>query len=462
MNDNHQGGNGNNNKNDSDNNDDDEPPRSLLRRIVFGLLVLITLVSLIGAALVGINLLRGDRVADDAQPAFVATAGQVERGRYLALAGNCAGCHTTRGGAAYAGGMAIDTPFGTIYASNLTPDSAHGLGSWSSAHFWRAMHHGRSRNGRFLYPAFPYPNFTKVTREDSDAIYAYLRSVPAVSLQNVAHAVRFPYNTQAALAVWRTLFFTPGVFVANARQPAEWNRGAYLVEGLGHCIACHGTRNVLGATEEKRGLSGGLIPVENWYAPSLTDPHEAGLAEWPTADIVALLATGTSPHGSVLGPMAEVVYQSTQHLSEADLTAMATYLKALPTVVTDDDIKKADNASLSATKVGRRDVSVLERGNRIFDQRCAYCHGDVGQGAQGAYPPLAGNRAVTMKSPMNLIQMVRHGGFLPSTAGNPRPYGMPAFGHVLDDNDIAAVLTYVRGSWGNEAEPVSARDMMKR
>ncbi len=455
----------NDNKSDDHNDNDkdnDDPPRSMLRRIVFALLVFTALASLIGAALIGMRLLGPERVADDATPVFVATAGQVERGRYLALAGNCAGCHTTRGGAAYAGGLAIDTPFGTIYSSNLTSDHAHGLGNWSAAHFWGAMHNGRSRNGRLLYPAFPYPNFTKVTREDSDAIYAYLRSVPAVSVRNVPHALRFPYNTQAALVVWRALSFTPGTFVVDAHRPAEWNRGAYLVDGLGHCIACHGTRNVLGATEEKRGLSGGLIPVENWYAPSLADPQEAGLADWPTADIVALLQSGTSPHGSVLGPMAEVVYQSTQHLSEADLTAMATYLKALPAVAAADDREMADGAKPSATKVSRRDVGVMERGNRIFDQRCAYCHGDVGQGAQDAYPPLAGNRAVNMRSPMNLIQMVRHGGFLPSTAGNPRPYGMPAFGHVLDDSDISAVLTYVRGSWGNDAEPVSARDMMKR
>ena len=442
--------------------DDEGPPRSMLRRIVFMLLVLVALVSLIGAALIGMNLLGDDRVADEVPAVFVAAPGQVERGRYLALAGNCAGCHTTRGGAAYAGGLAIDTPFGTIYSSNLTPDNAHGLGSWSAAHFWRAMHNGRSRNGRLLYPAFPYPNFTKVTREDSDAIYAYLRSVPAVSARNLPHALRFPYNTQAALAVWRALSFTPGTFVADTSQSVAWNRGAYLVDGLGHCIACHGTRNMLGATEEKRGLSGGLIPVENWYAPSLNDPHEAGLADWSTTDVVALLKTGTSPRGSVLGPMAEVVYQSTQHLSEADLTAMATYLKALPAVAAADKQKAADKDAPSVIQVSRRDVGVMERGNRIFDQRCAYCHGDVGQGAQDAYPPLAGNRAVNMSSPMNLIQMVRHGGFLPSTTGNPRPYGMPAFGHVLDDSDIAAVLTYVRGSWGNDAKPVSARDMMKR
>ncbi|RYF64110.1 MAG: c-type cytochrome [Comamonadaceae bacterium] len=404
-----------------------------------------------GSVIIAFTLLGSDP-APESPAAFHSTPAQVERGRYLALAGNCAGCHTARGGAAYAGGLAIDTPFGTIYASNLTPDDARGIGTWSAAHFWRAMHHGRSKDGRLLYPAFPYPNFTKVTREDSDAIYAYLRSVPPSDTPNAAHRLRFPYNTQAALAVWRALSFTPGTFVADAGKPAEWNRGAYLVNGLGHCIACHGSRNSLGATEEKRGMSGGLIPIENWYAPSLTSTREAGVADWPTQDVVALLKHGTSARGSVMGPMAAVVYQSTQHLSEADLSAMAVYLQQLP---------QAEAAPQPAAPI-RRDPGVMARGNKIFDQRCAYCHGDAGQGAQNAYPPLAGNRAVNMASPINLIQMVRHGGFLPATAGNPRPYGMPAFGHVLDDSDIAAVLTYVRGSWGNDAEPVSPRQMMQR
>ncbi|RYF34619.1 MAG: c-type cytochrome [Comamonadaceae bacterium] len=421
------------------------------RRLLWILIAVVLLLSLAGSVLIAFNLM-GEEPIPKEPAAFQSTPAQVERGRYLALAGNCAGCHTTRGGAAYAGGLAIDTPFGTIYASNLTPDDAHGIGSWSAAHFWRAMHHGRSKDGRLLYPAFPYPNFTKVTREDSDAIYAYLRSVPPAAAPNEAHRLRFPYNTQAALAVWRALSFRPGTFVADAARPAEWNRGAYLVDGLGHCIACHGSRNMLGATEEKRGMSGGLIPIENWYAPSLTSTREAGVADWATRDVVALLKNGTSPRGSVAGPMAAVVFGSTQHLSEADLSAMAVYLQQLP---------QAEASPTPAAPI-RRDPGVMARGNKIFDQRCAYCHGDVGQGALDAYPPLAGNRAVNLASPANLIQMVRHGGFLPTTAGNPRPYGMPAFGHVLDDNEIAAVLTYVRGAWGNDAEPVSARQMMQR
>ncbi len=427
---------------------------SLLRRTGWVALVLVVLVALASGVLVAMNL-RGEDALPERAESFNATPQLVERGRYLALAGNCAGCHTTRGGRPYAGGLPIETPFGTIYSSNLTPDAQTGIGSWSSAHFWRAMHNGRSKDGRLLYPAFPYPNFTKVTREDSDAIYAYLRSVEPASEQNREHRLRFPYDTQAALAVWRALSFKPEAFVANAGKPAEWNRGAYLVDGLGHCIACHGSRNSLGATDTRLGLSGGLIAVENWYAPSLTDPHEAGLADWPSADVVALLKTGVAPRGSVMGPMADVVFRSTQYLSDSDLTAMASYLKDLP------DVPKTEEPAGTKAPI-RRDAGTMARGAKIYDQRCAYCHGDQGQGAVGAYPPLAGNRAVNMARPTNLVQVIAHGGFLPTTAGNPRPYGMPPFGQTLDAAGVAAVLTYIRGSWGNDSAPVTQLDTMRR
>jgi mono/diheme cytochrome c family protein len=425
-----------------------------LRHIGWTLLTLIVLAAVLVGALVAMNL-RGEDALPEQAEAFNATPQQVERGRYLALAGNCAGCHTTRGGQPYAGGLPLETPFGTIYSSNLTPDTQAGIGGWSSAHFWRAMHNGRSKDGRLLYPAFPYPNFTKVTREDSDAIYAYLRSVAPAPVPNRAHRLRFPYDTQAALAVWRALSFKPETFVANAGKPAEWNRGAYLVDGLGHCIACHGSRNSLGATETQLGLSGGLIAVENWYAPSLNDPREAGVAAWAAADVVALLKSGVAPRGSVMGPMADVVFRSTQYLSDADLTAMASYLKDLPGVAKSE-------APARTTVPNRRDLGTMARGGKIYDQRCAYCHGDQGQGATGAYPPLAGNRAVNMARPTNLIQVVSHGGFLPSTPGNPRPYGMPPFGQVLDAAEVAAVLTYIRGSWGNDSAPVTQLDTMRR
>ena len=428
----------------------------MLRRITFALAGLLAALLIGAVAAVALNLRDEAPLPPDAEAPFTATPMQIERGRYLALAGNCAGCHTVRGGAAYAGGLGIGTPFGTVYASNLTPDPAHGIGSWSAAHFWRAMHNGRSKDGRLLYPAFPYPSFTRVTREDSDALYAYLRSVPAAATPNTPHRLRFPYDTQAALAVWRALSFTPATFVANDAESSEWNRGAYLVEGLGHCIACHGARNVLGATQDKRGLSGGLIAGENWYAPSLTSKREASVADWEPRHIVALLKNGTAPGASVSGPMADVVFRSTQHLSDADLSAMASYLKKLP------GSTPAATPTPAETPPPRRDGGALGRGARIYDQRCAYCHGDAGQGVPGAFPPLAGNRAVNLETPVNLIQMVRQGGFLPATAGNPRPFGMPPFGHVLDDNEIADVLTYVRSAWGNDAPAVTARDTMRR
>ena len=423
----------------------------MLRRIVFLLVGISLLLALAGIVLVTRNL-RGEDKLPAAPTPFESSQALVERGRYLALAGNCAGCHTVRGGTPYAGGLGIGTPFGTIFASNLTPDEKNGIGAWSVDHFWRAIHNGRSKDGHLLYPAFPYPSFTKLKREDSDALYAYLRTVPPSDRPNTEHALRFPYNTQLALAVWRALSFKPGTFEADPAKPAEWNRGAYLVEGAGHCIACHGARNSLGATQDQRGLSGGLIPGENWYAPALTSPREAGVADWELQHIVSLLKTGTSPRGSVMGPMADVVWSSTQHLSEQDLGAIAQYLRQLP----QEAPPPAPPGPLA------RDPAVMARGASIYAQRCAYCHGDQGEGAPGAYPPLAGNRQANMESAANLVQILRHGGFLPATAGNPRPYGMPPFGHVLDDEDIAAVLTYVRGSWGNDAPSVGLAEAMRR
>lgn len=385
--------------------------------------------------------------------ALAAAPGQAERGAYLALAGNCAGCHTARGGAAYAGGRAIATPFGTAFTANLTPDVATGLGQWSAADFWRALHEGRSKGGRRLLPACPYPSYTQVTRADADGLFAHLRSLPPVALANRPHALRFPYDTQAARLAWQLMFFRPGEFQPLAGQTDEWNRGAYLVRGLGHCAACHAGRNAFGATTAPLALAGGMMPLQHWYAPSLAAVSEAGVADWSAADVVALLKTGSSARGSVLGPMAEVVYRSTQHLTEGDLRAMAVYLKDLPPV-----------AVPVAAPVGRAEVAdpaVLLQGRQLYERHCASCHGEQGEGAAGAYPPLAGNRALTMASPVNLVRVVVAGGYPPGTTGNPRPYGMPPFGHSLADGEIAALLSYLRSAWGHAAAPVSALDVLK-
>ena len=410
---------------------------------VFGLLVVFTV-----AAVSALNV--RDEVDVKATAAFTHSDNLIERGAYLARAGNCMACHTARGGANYAGGLGIATPFGTVYTSNLTPDFNTGIGSWSSAHFWRAMHNGRSKNGRLLYPAFPYTSYTQITRSDSDAIFAFLGSQPAVKQSNQAHALDFPFNTQAALAVWRALYFRPGVYQVDTSRNAEWNQGAYLVNGLGHCSACHSPRDALGGTPDRLALAGGLIPMQNWYAPSLTSPHEAGLGQWEVKDIVSLLRTGVAPGASVSGPMAAVVLGSTQYLGEPDLEAMARYLKALPTPTPTPALGPAPAPKPRPTSTQFNTAAAA----KLYDQHCAQCHGAKGEGVSGAYPPLAGNRAVTMPSTENLVQMVLGGGFAPATAGNPRPFGMPPFVLVLDDQQVAAVISHIRTSWGNEADVI--------
>ncbi|MEP6504105.1 MAG: c-type cytochrome [Betaproteobacteria bacterium] len=419
------------------------------RRVVVALGVL----ALVAAALVAWLNLRGeDPLAGDGA-AFVATSAQVAQGAYLARAGNCAACHTDRGGAAYAGGKGIATPFGTVFAGNLTPDAKTGIGNWSPAQFWRAMHNGRSADGRLLYPAFPYPNFTEITRADSDALYAFLRSQVPVAQPNRAHALRFPYDQQASLAVWRALFFTPGVFEPTVERSVQWNRGAYLVRSLDHCSACHSPRNAFGATSGSLELSGGLIPMQNWYAPSLASSAEAGVADWSTHDISTLLKIGLTPRGATLGPMADVVFRSTQHLRDADIAAMAEFLKNLP------------QAPSSPRVAAKLDADVKARGEALYKDRCAACHGPGGEGGAGpdgiAYVALAGNRKVQLESPANLVHIIVNGGFPPTTAGNARPYGMPPFGPSLKDDEIAALASYVRNAWGNAAPAVSALDVLQ-
>ena len=388
--------------------------------------------------------------ADVAVPNADAAA-QLTRGAYLARAGNCIACHTPRGGVPGAGGRAIPTPFGTLFTSNLTPDPDTGIGRWTAATFWRALHHGRGADGRLLYPAFPYTHTTALTREDADALFAHFRSQRPVRAQPPAHELRWPYGTQAALAVWRALYFKAGeqaALPAGARDDPNLQRGAYLTYAVAHCSACHAPRDGWGGGDWQ-SLGGGLMASEGWYAPSLVSPREAGMADWPVEDIMALLRTGVAPHGQVSGPMTEVVTQGTQYLNDPDLRAMAAYLKALP----------APEAAAPAPSRPAVRTSAVVAGERIYQQHCADCHGAQGQGVRGAYPPLAGNRAVTMAQTDNLLQTLLYGGFAPDTAGHPRPFGMPPFTLVLSDRDIAAVLTYLRASWGNGAPEVSALDV---
>lgn len=412
----------------------------MTRRIAFGLLAAL--------ALVGLLLVANQLQDGGPQPAittpFQTSPGLVARGAYLARAGNCANCHTARGGAPYAGGMGIETPFGTVFATNLTPDPRTGLGQWSATAFWRALHQGRSNDGRLLYPAFPYPYYTRISREDSDALYAYLQSLAPVHQPNRPHALSFPFNTQAALAVWRALYFQPETYAFSPSRSTQWNRGAYLVQGLGHCGACHSARNWMGATSRAAEFGGAVMPSQAWYAPSLLARQEAGTAPETAQHTITLLRTGVSPYGSAMGPMADVVFRSTQYLNEFDLQSITAFLQDLP------------SREFPPPHAPPAASTTMDRGKHLYGQHCKACHGDSGEGATGVYAPLAGNRAVTMASAVNVIQAVRSGGYPPTTAGNPRPYGMPPFGQALSDEDLAAVVTYIRQSWGNAASAVSA------
>ena len=383
----------------------------------------------------------------------VAAVDPVTRGRYLAEAGDCIGCHQARGGAPFAGGLAVPTIFGRIYTSNITPDRETGIGDWSADDFWRALHDGRGRHGEYLYPAFPFPNYTRITRPDADALFAYLKSLPPVKRANTANALRFPYDIRPLMVFWRLLYFRRGVFEPEASRDAQWNRGAYLASGLGHCVACHSPRNRFGGTARADELSGGLIAVQDWYAPSLTSDREAGLGDWRVDEVVRFLKDGVSDRFAVFGPMAEVVHDSTQHLTEADLRSMAVYLKSLPARSSDDA------PAMETTALMRGDLTTL--GARVYADHCVACHGADGQGVPRAYPALARNPGVIMGSTVNAIRAVLNGGLPPGTDNNPRPFGMPPFAQRLSDEQIGAVLTYVRSSWGNHAPAVAAAEVQR-
>ena len=380
------------------------------------------------------------------QPAALTT------GAYLARVGNCMSCHTAQGGAPYAGGRGIDTPFGMVFAGNLTPDPNTGLGRWSADDFWRAMHEGRSRDGHLLYPAFPYTNFTQMSRTDADALFGFLKTLAPVSQANTPHALRWPYSTQTALAAWRALYFKPGAFQADSSRSAEWNRGAYLVRGLGHCSACHTPRNALGASQNSAELGGSMMPLQNWYAPSLRNPQEAGLNEANQAHRLTLLAGSVSVQGAVTGPMAEVVQNSTQHWSRQDLDAMAVFLKSVAASPTPSPQSVALSARPSTPTSSSAAVT---QGAKLYDKHCVQCHGAQGAGVGQAYPALAGNSAVTLRNTANLVQTVLYGGFAPATRDNPRPFGMPPYVLELKDQDTAALLTFIRQAWGNQAPAVT-------
>src|SRR3569833_2599342 len=375
-------------------------------------------------------------------------AASIAKGDYLARAGDCTACHTASEGKLFAGGRAMPPPFGTLYTSNITPDAETGIGKWSADDFYKTMHSGRFPDGGLIYPAMPFASYSKVTRADSDAIYAYLRSNPPVSQKNKPHELRFPYDNRQLILGWRTLFFREGEYKPDPTKSADWNRGAYLVEGLGHCGMNHTAINALGGSSDSQAFEGGLIPMQNKNAPSLTSNKEAGLGEWTIKEISDLLRKGVSARGAVYGPMAEVVYNSLQYLNDDDTRAMAVYLKSLA---------QGTSPEKPAAPLPSAESSLLlSLGKQIYDRECASCHGAEGLGMPPHYPPLAGNQSIQMVSAVNAIRMVLNGGYPPGTAGNPMPYGMPPFAHRMSDDEVAAVVTYIRTSWGNRGSAVSA------
>jgi mono/diheme cytochrome c family protein len=373
----------------------------------------------------------------------------IERGRYLVNAGDCASCHTGQGGKPYAGGLAVPTPFGTIYSTNITPDEATGIGNWSEQDFYKAMHDGIRRDGKHLYPAFPYPWFTKVSRDDVRAIKAFLDTLTPVRQKNKPTELSWPLNVREVMAGWNELYFHDGAFEPDPKKSEQWNRGAYLVEGLGHCGACHTATTVLGGSKTGEKLKGGDFG-EHWYAPDLTSGLRDGLGGWSVAEIVEYLKTGANAKSAAAGPMAEVVQNSTQYLSDGDLNAVAAYLK-----------DSAAEKTTATTKTTEIDKQAWSRGEALYVDNCTGCHMENGEGLAQAFPPIKGSSAVQAETPDTVIHVVLAGAKIPPTKDNPTGLAMPAFDRKLDDKEVADLVNYIRNAWGNQASLTSADTVSK-
>jgi len=355
------------------------------------------------------------------------------RGKYVAEAADCMSCHTAPGGKPFAGGTPLKTAFGTLYGSNITPDAETGIGNWTQADFERALRQGIRKDGAYLYPAMPYGNYTKMSAEDLDALWAYLRAVPAVHSTPPKNTLPFPLSVRSSLAVWQGLYFRPGPLAPRADESAAWNRGAYLVQALGHCDQCHTPRGAAQGLETKHELAGAQI--EGWYAPDISGDSLSKLNTWSTGDIAKFLKTGIMPgNGKAVGPMQEVVHDSLSLLTDADLNAMAQYLKAQPNTA----------APVSPTQEHWAHDR-LAAGKRLYEDNCSSCHQSNGKGMPGSVPSLAGDDAVTAAEPYNVIMAMLEGFAPQGTWG-----AMGSFAGVLSDEDIADIANYVRTAWGND------------
>ena len=389
-------------------------------------------------------MLLGSGTLPAASPEPAGNAALVERGRYLAVVGDCAACHTADKGKPFAGGRPIETPFGVILAPNITPDRETGIGSWSAEDFVAVLQRGIGRGGKHLYPAMPYGYTTHVSRADDLALQAWFATVPAVRNKVVANRLPFPLDIRAAIVGWNALYFTPGEWRPDPAKSAVWNRGAYLVEGLEHCGACHTPKRLLGADDTSRRLRGNTL--QGWFAPNITDDDRQGLGRWSVDDIVAYLATGHNRFAAASGPMAEEVAISSSQMHVADLRAIAVYLKDQPG---QSDAPQPADPSGKAMRLGRA----------IYADECSSCHTPDGGGIAGLFPALAGAPAVQSRAPTSIIRVVLRGAQDVATAPAPTGAAMPAFGWMLSDEQVAAVGTYIRNAWGNAASEIGAGDV---
>jgi mono/diheme cytochrome c family protein len=372
---------------------------------------------------------------------------QIERGRYLTLAGDCASCHTKLGGEDFAGGLPVETPFGKVIAPNITPDNETGIGQWRDDDFVRAVTQGIRRDGAHLFPAMPYNYYTKVKRDDVLAIRAYLATVPAVSNSVIADQLPFPLSVRTGMAGWNVLNFTRGEFQPEPNKSGEWNRGAYLGEGLMHCGACHTPKNLAGGDKTSEQLQG--YALQGWFAPNLTGDPRRGLGSWSTDDIVTYLQTGHNRFAAAAGPMAEVVVKSSSNLRGADLHAVAVWLKDQPAA------KEAATQPLDGSSPG------MKLGAAIYTDECSACHMPRGTGIAGLFPALAGAPAAQSVDPTSAIRVVLAGTRSAATNGAPTAPAMPGFAWLFNDRQTAAVLSYIRNTWGNAAPEVTVGDVAK-
>lgn len=379
----------------------------------------------------------------------------IERGKYLAIAGNCATCHTAPGGAPYAGGLPFKTDFGTLYSTNITQDRETGIGNWTEEQFKRAMREGIRADGSYLYPAFPYPAFTKIVDEDISALYAYFQTLPAVKAPNKTNEMPFPFNQRWAMAGWNMLFFDEGAFKADTSKSAQWNRGAYLVESFGHCGACHTPRNALGGPVKSKPLSGGVYydkvatgHYRDWSAPNLTSAT-SGLQHWSVDDLTEYLTTGRNDFHVSFGPMNEVIMNSTSRLSKDDQQAMAVYLKSLPAI----EYEPVQN--LSEEELGRAQT--------VYDLHCGTCHLPSGLGSPETGARLVGSPVVQASDPSSLINVILYG---PELSEPPPPVGewrpMEGFNDKIRDEDLALLASYLRQMWGNKGSRVTIDQVAKQ